>query len=57
MRQAQQMGGAGGTQSTLEQGSEYNRNDIVTVTKDGKEQTLKFKKAQELLAQGWEIKK
>lgn len=36
---------------------EYGRNDLVTIIKDGQEQVLKFKKAQELLSQGWEIKK
>jgi hypothetical protein len=41
----------------LSESAEYGRNDIVTIVKDGEEQTLKFKKAEELLAEGWEIKK
>ncbi len=33
------------------------RNDIVTIVKDGKEETLKFKKAEPLLKEGWVLKK
>ena len=33
----------------------YGRNDIVTIKKDSEIQTLKFKKAEPLLADGWEI--
>lgn len=33
------------------------RNEKVLITKDGKEQELKYKKAESLLAEGWEIKK
>jgi preprotein translocase subunit SecA len=35
----------------------YARNDTVTLIKDGVEQIMKFKKAQTLLNEGWEIKK
>ncbi len=57
MLQAQKVGGTGGTETVLGDSLEYGRNDTVTLVKDGQEQTLKFKKAQELLGQGWEIKK
>lgn len=33
------------------------RNDVVTIVKGDKEETMKFKRAQPLLSQGWEIKK
>jgi preprotein translocase subunit SecA len=34
------------------------RNDLVTITKDGQEKELKFKKAEKLIAtEGWELKK
>jgi len=33
----------------------YGRNDVVTIKKDSETQTLKFKKAEPLLADGWEI--
>jgi preprotein translocase subunit SecA len=56
MLQAQKS--AGEDVSSIEHGKqEYGRNDIVTIIKDGVEQSLKFKKAQILLEQGWEIKK
>lgn len=56
MIQAQKSGGTGGTEDA-QTTPEYGRNDSVTIVKDGQEQTLKFKKAQELLSSGWEIKK
>ncbi len=34
---------------------EYGRNDFVTISKGGETQTLKFKKAEPFLAEGWEI--
>ncbi len=37
--------------------NEYGRNDIVTIVKNGEEKSIKFKKAQDLLSDGWEIKK
>lgn len=33
----------------------YGRNDLITLKKDGDIKTLKFKKAESLLANGWEI--
>jgi preprotein translocase subunit SecA len=55
MAQAQK---AGGTAQVSEvQKIEYGRNDIVTIIKDGQEQTLKYKKAEALIQEGWEIKK
>jgi preprotein translocase subunit SecA len=56
MIQAQKSGGSDVSGGDLKT-SEYGRNDMVTIIKDGQEQTLKFKKAQELLLEGWEIKK
>ena len=35
---------------------EIGRNDLVTVTNGVEEKTMKFKKAQELLSQGWNLK-
>ncbi len=35
--------------------SQYNRNDFVTIKKGEATQTLKFKKAEPLLTEGWEI--
>jgi preprotein translocase subunit SecA len=37
------------------EGPQYGRNDTVTITRNGETQTLKYKKAEELLAQGWTI--
>ncbi|MEN9921118.1 MAG: hypothetical protein RLZZ517_96 [Candidatus Parcubacteria bacterium] len=56
MLQAQKSGGfdISGSDSNK---AEYGRNDIVVLVKDGVEQSMKFKKAQELLSEGWEIKK
>lgn len=34
----------------------YGRNDMVTIVKDGEEQVLKYKKAEALLREGWQIK-
>jgi preprotein translocase subunit SecA len=36
-------------------GPQYGRNDTVTITRDGETQTLKYKKAEPLLAQGWTV--
>ena len=33
------------------------RNDMVTIVKDGKEETIKFKKAEPLLKEGWVLKR
>lgn len=54
---AQKSGGSAGVSASETQAAEYGRNDMVTITKDGQEQTLKFKKAEPLLGEGWEIKK
>jgi preprotein translocase subunit SecA len=56
MLQAQKSGGVD-VSSAISNKQEYGRNDMVTISKDGQEQTIKFKKAQALLEQGWEIKK
>jgi preprotein translocase subunit SecA len=51
----------GGDESTgapapiMNTGPEYGRNDTVTVTKDGETQTLKYKRAEQLLGEGWTI--
>jgi preprotein translocase subunit SecA len=37
-------------------GPKIGRNDMVTIEKDGQTQTLKFKKAEALLEEGWQIK-
>ncbi|HEX8946881.1 MAG TPA: preprotein translocase subunit SecA [Candidatus Paceibacterota bacterium] len=36
-------------------GATYGRNDLVTIRKGNETQTLKYKKAEPLLAEGWEI--
>lgn len=36
-------------------GTEFERNELVTITKDGESKELKFKKAEQLLAQGWTV--
>lgn len=45
----------GGTIMPMKKGFQYNRNDFVTLKKGDKTQTLKFKKAETLLAEGWEL--
>ncbi len=57
MLEAQKSGGTDIVGSPTDNSKEYSRNDVVTIIKEGQEQTLKFKKAQELLKEGWEIKK
>ena len=42
-------------QPVKKMGPSFGRNDQVTIAKAGKEQTLKFKKAEPLLTEGWEI--
>jgi preprotein translocase subunit SecA len=48
----------GGNQDSVSviNSEKYGRNDLVTITKDGEEQTLKYKKAESLLEEGWVIK-
>lgn len=57
MAQAQKVGGNAAVTADQSVASEFGRNDLVTISKDGQEQTLKYKKAEALLGQGWEIKK
>jgi preprotein translocase subunit SecA len=57
MEIAQKSGGSVDTTPLTVASPEFGRNDVITILKDGQEQTLKFKKAEALLAQGWEIKK
>jgi preprotein translocase subunit SecA len=45
----------GTTPTTIRKGTEHGRNDFVTIKKDGETQTLKFKKAEPLLAEGWTV--
>jgi preprotein translocase subunit SecA len=52
--------GAGGDESAApapvqNTGPEYGRNDTVTISRDGETQTMKYKKAEALLQQGWTI--
>ncbi len=44
-----------GPQMPIKKTLEYGRNDFVTIKKGDKTQTLKFKKAEPLLLEGWEI--
>ena len=42
---------------TAHSDKKYGRNDLVTlISPDGKEEEMKYKKAEELLNQGWRIK-
>jgi len=43
------------TGPVVKQGTEYGRNDLVTIRKGEETQTLKYKKAEALLSEGWEI--
>ncbi len=42
-------------QAQIKKGHTYGRNDTITITKDGKTQTVKFKKAEPLLDEGWTV--
>ena len=44
-------------QAPVQKEHQYSRNDLVTITNGETTQELKFKKAQELLDQGWTIVK
>jgi len=55
MKTAQRTGGD--TSTALFDAPQYGRNDMITITKGAKEQTIKYKKAEPLLEEGWEIKK
>jgi preprotein translocase subunit SecA len=48
-------GQEGGAQTPLTKGSTFGRNDMVVIKKGTETQTLKYKKAEPLLTQGWEI--
>ncbi|HEX8591211.1 MAG TPA: preprotein translocase subunit SecA [Candidatus Paceibacterota bacterium] len=45
------------TAPVVRQGAEHGRNDLVTIRKGEEKQTLKYKKAEPLLAEGWIIEK
>ncbi len=45
----------GAAPGPLKRATEYGRNDFVTLKKGDETQTLKFKKAEPLLTEGWEI--
>ncbi len=45
----------GSTQAPIEKGETHGRNDVVLIKKGGSTQTIKYKKAEPLLTQGWEI--
>lgn len=47
--------GAGASAAPIVKGKEYGRNDMVTIAKGEERQTLKYKKAEPLLGQGWTI--
>ncbi|MDB5245377.1 MAG: preprotein translocase subunit SecA [Parcubacteria group bacterium] len=46
---------AAGPAPVVKEGPQYERNDTITLTKGGETQTLKYKKAENLLEQGWTI--
>jgi preprotein translocase subunit SecA len=56
MLEAQKSGGSDVANSSNTQ-SEYGRNDIVTLIKAGQEKMIKYKKIDQFIAEGWEIKK
>ena len=45
----------GGSVAPIKNEGKYGRNDMVTIKKGDEMQTVKFKKAEPLLAEGWEI--
>jgi preprotein translocase subunit SecA len=47
--------GAGATAGTIVKGATPGRNDLVTIQKGEETQTIKYKKAESLLTDGWEI--
>ncbi len=47
--------GASAQQPIVKSGPQYDRNDLVTIRKGDETQTLKYKKAETLLAEGWTI--
>jgi preprotein translocase subunit SecA len=53
---AQKSGGSDVLNSSNLQ-SEYGRNDMVTLVKDGQEKSVKYKKIDQFVSEGWEIKK
>jgi preprotein translocase subunit SecA len=50
-----EMGKEEGVQAPITKGAGYARNDFVTIKKGDTTQTLKYKKAESLLTEGWEI--
>jgi preprotein translocase subunit SecA len=48
-------GGAAAQAPIVKTGTQYERNDTVTIQKGDETQTLKYKKAEPLLAEGWTI--
>jgi preprotein translocase subunit SecA len=51
-------GGVGGGAPHMQrrESRQYGRNDLVTITNGSEERVLKYKKAEELIAEGWTIK-
>jgi hypothetical protein len=43
----------GSSAQPVRNSTEYGRNDLVTLEKDGETKVLKFKKAEALLQEGW----
>ena len=63
-RAAQKSAGVSGTtassvpkQSPVTSSTEFQRNEFVTIEKDGETRELKFKKAEQLLSEGWTVTK
>ncbi len=60
VKKAQLISGRGDSSGSPKQiisEKKYGRNEIVTIYKDGEEKEMKYKKAESLLALGWQIKK
>lgn len=57
MKIAQKSGGDAAVLADETQTNVFGRNDLVTIVKEDQEQTLKYKKAEQYFADGWEIKK
>jgi preprotein translocase subunit SecA len=62
VKKAQTIGGDSesknsGTNQPGKQSEKIGRNDKVTIEKDGETQEMKYKKAEKLLSEGWQIKK
>lgn len=55
LEQAGKEGGVGAVRAPIVNATGHGRNDLVTIRKGAETQTLKYKKAESFLAEGWEL--